>query len=682
MSQDEFQSYITKKPGPFIAEVTNHLDKTYMGELEVCVIRGGLGQPTVYNQSWTVNVKYLSPFMGVTSARFEGNNSKKFDDVQKSYGMWMVPPDVGNKVLVIFVEGNINQGYWIGCVPDDLYQNHMIPGIAASSDVALTLEQQRKYGTTHLPVAEFLKKTNNGNNPKTSKLPKPVHPFADRLLEQGLILDRIRGVTSSSARREVPSRVFGISTPGPVDTRTDAPTGKIGYEGNSQFPISRLGGSTFVMDDGDVNGQNELVRIRTRTGHQILLHNSQDLIYIANSKGTAWIEMTSAGKLDIYAADSVSIHTETDFNFLADRDVNIEAGRNFNVKSGNDMNINVTGNYNLLVDEDGKVQFSGNYDQKINSSYNTSAATVNLSSKGNLNLSGNVNNFTAAGSTNISSGGDHLETASNIHMNGPVADRAPSFTPATPSPLPQFSATIKSPNTAWATNYYSAGSIKTIMNRVPTHEPWDQHENFNPDAVNSYATDSFVGSTDAARTGQVSSANSPVGLKNTNQPDDWAEDMDFINKTKEVSDILGCNYIDLLACMAFETGRTFDPSLRNRIGATGLIQFLSSTAQGLGTTTDYLAGLTRTQQMDWVLKYLQKTPLPRVKTPGIDDIYMSILYPEAVGQSSDFVLFRAGTKAYEQNPLDLNGKGYVTKSDAASKPKQLVSYVKQQLGVA
>ena len=46
---------------------------------------------------------------------------------------------------------------------------------------------------------------------------------------------------------------------------------------------------------------NELVRLRTRTGHQILMHNSEDLIYIGNAKGTTWIEMTANGKIDIFA---------------------------------------------------------------------------------------------------------------------------------------------------------------------------------------------------------------------------------------------------------------------------------------------------------------------------------------------------------------------------------------------
>jgi hypothetical protein len=205
----------------------------------------------------------------------------------------------------------------------------MIPGIAASKNVAIDPSQERKYGTRYLPVSEFNKSTRkdtNGTGGQSIRLVnefnKPVHPFADRLLAQGLLLDKVRGVTSSGARREVPSSVFGISTPGPLDNGPDGKKRQVGYTNDKTgpIPVTRLGGSSFVMDDGDKEGQNELVRIRTRTGHQILMHNSSDLIYIGNSKGTAWIELTSNGKIDVYAEDSVSIHTENDFNFKAERD--------------------------------------------------------------------------------------------------------------------------------------------------------------------------------------------------------------------------------------------------------------------------------------------------------------------------------------------------------------------------
>jgi len=485
-------------PGPFLAEVTNHLDGTYMGMLEVAIIGGMPNNPKV--QEETHVVRYLSPFSGFTSSRFEGNNSSDFNDVQKSYGFWMIPPDVGTKVMVIFVDGDRNQGFYMGCV-SDVFQNHMIPGIAASKQVKMTDEQRRKYGTDYLPVAEFHRKSQDLKNPVPQKWAKPIHPFADRLLQQGLLLDTIRGVTSSGARREVPSSVFGISTPGPLDTSPGAKRANIGYDSGTAAPVSRLGGTTFVMDDGDINGQNELVRLRTRTGHQILMHNSQDLIYIANSQGTTWIELTSNGKIDIYAQDSVSIHSENDFNFLADRDINIEAGRNIHIKAGKNMETNITGYNYLTVDKDQKIAVRGTHDETIGdtvkitvgNSYNLSSSKdIKQSAEGTINLksNGNINLGTQA-QLNLGAAGNIIGTGANIHWNGPTAGSPASADAAeVPPDLPLFSLPQRLVSWGWSNGkFYNTGTIKTIMQRAPTHEPWPQHENINPPQFSSAATD-------------------------------------------------------------------------------------------------------------------------------------------------------------------------------------------------
>lgn len=491
-------------PGPFLAEVTNHLDSTYMGCLEVALSKGM--PSSVGEQGETYVVKYLSPFAGVTSVRYEGTNANDFNDVQKSYGMWMVPPDIGATVMVIFIDGDTNQGYWIGCV-QDIFQNHMTPGIAASKQSAITKEQEKKYGTTLLPVAEFHKSSRKLENPNAERFAKPVHPFAERLVEQGLLLDTIRGVTSSSARREVPSGVFGISTPGPLDTSPGAKKGKIGYSGNTQAPVSRLGGTTFVMDDGDVNGQNELVRIRTRTGHQILMHNSQDLIYIANSKGTAWIEMTSNGKIDIYAHDSVSIHSEHDFNFRADRDINIEAGRNLNIKVGKNMETNVTGYKYLTVDDHSKISVRGAYDTTIGDnakitvggSFSLGAVgSIKQAAEGTFNISseGNANIGTAA-TLNLGANGNIIGSGAAIHWNGPSAAAPESADSADlPPNLALFSLPNRDISAGWSNGvFYNTGTIRTIMQRVPTHEPWPQHESINPSQFSPQATDVTLATT-------------------------------------------------------------------------------------------------------------------------------------------------------------------------------------------
>lgn len=482
--------------GPQLGVVVSHLDPTYMGALRVNLISNAPSNTDSENSS--VIVRYCSPFFGATSQQFEGNDSSNFDDVQKSYGFWMVPPDIGCVVMVMFVDGDINQGYWFGCVPD-MYQNHMVPGIAASQLSAMTDEQRRRYGTTNVPVAEYHKSSRTLGNPVPDKFTKPVHPFADRLVQQGLLIDDVRGVTSSSARREIPSRVYGISTPGPVDK--NSPLKAVGFpdDGNGfMMPVSRLGGHQFVMDDGDKDGKNELFRIRTRTGHQILLHSSSDLIYIANSKGTAWIELTSNGKIDIYAEDSVSIHTKNDFNFLADRDINMEAKRNMNISVGGKYHLDVKDNYTVNVSADGVLTFGGKLDIDVGATTSiTSTANTNIKSS-NIFMSGSGNVSSSAGGTwaisagdsNITSG-EHKETAGAIYMNQKPATPATAATSAAKAePLKTFNLPNRTPEIGWANSkFYKASDITTIMKRAPTHEPWDHHENINPQNFDPTATD-------------------------------------------------------------------------------------------------------------------------------------------------------------------------------------------------
>lgn len=125
-----------------------------------------------------------------------------------------------------------------------------------------------------------------------------------------------------------------------------------------------------------------------------------------------------------------------------------------------------------------------------------------------------------------------------------------------------------------------------------------------------------------------------------------------------------------MAAMAFETGRTFSPSVRNpRSTATGLIQFMAKTAAGLGTTTARLAQMTAVEQLAYVERYLAPYA---ARIASIEDLYMAILWPAAVGHGSESALWRVGTAAYTANKgLDSNGDGTVTKREAAAKVRRL-----------
>lgn len=125
----------------------------------------------------------------------------------------------------------------------------------------------------------------------------------------------------------------------------------------------------------------------------------------------------------------------------------------------------------------------------------------------------------------------------------------------------------------------------------------------------------------------------------------------------------------LMACMAFETGETFSPSIKNGAGAPyfGLIQFGKDAATDVGTTVDELIKMTAEQQLEYVYKYFK--PLTgKLKT--VSDLYMKILWPAAVGKPESFVLWTKEDrpKTYLQNKgLDVNKDGWITKAEAASK---------------
>ena len=512
--------------GPRLAKVVGHQDPEYMGGLYVTLITPDTD--SFAEDSKVIPVRYCPPFFGSTNVFNNGLNSgndQAYNDTQKSYGMVFVPPDVGVTVLVIFEEES-GEGFWIGCVPDK-YVNHMVPAIGASTAVDISPAQKEDYGNIPLPVAEvntLLAGKNSKNANDIDAIKKPVHPIAGFMLEQGLLEDDIRGRTSSTMRRNQTPSVFGILTPGPIDKRQNAkktPVGTSETKTKGSF-VSRVGGTQLVMDDGDerfvrkkpawegppeyadvLKGESgdvripisEYFRVRTRTGHQLLLHNSEDLIYIGNSRGTAWIELSSDGKIDIFAADSVSIHTQGDFNLRSDRDFNIEAKRNINIRAEGNMRSEIEGNVTSFITGNAEYNIKGN-EQKIVTNDSITAVNGNLElvvSKDQKIKVGVSSHLTAGNSVFSTAGNEshflstnkHVEYAARIEIkcDPATAAQSPSTAeaakPAEKMKLHEIDivdASLKYKDT----RYQADETIQSIMKRIPMHEPWYQHENVDP----------------------------------------------------------------------------------------------------------------------------------------------------------------------------------------------------------
>lgn len=151
---------------------------------------------------------------------------------------------------------------------------------------------------------------------------------------------------------------------------------------------------------------------------------------------------------------------------------------------------------------------------------------------------------------------------------------------------------------------------------------------------------------------------------------------EFKKKVIEISKRLGANPNHLMAIMAFETGRTFDPAQRNlanpKNGPVGLLQFTRVGAESIGTTKDELVKKTALEQLDDVEKFLAQSKKSGLKK--IEDLYAAVHWPVAVGKDLSYVLYSKHSakskQFYDSNKgFDENKDGNITLEEAAKKVK-------------
>lgn len=437
---------------PVIGIVKDNIDPIRSGRIRV-YIQDNNGFDPNDSKNW-VTVRQLSTFYGKTDGSASANGYGAYGSNPISYGEWHSPPDIGTRVVCIFVNGDMNYGYYIGCVlePESLT---MVPAIGSvSSKVTMNSgEATALAGATQLPVTN-LNTNNNGlsDNNQFLDAPKPVHSYlASVLAQQGLIRDTVRGTITSGAQRESPSRVgWGVSTPGrPIyeggytdETITDAATSA---GANGTTIISRRPGHTFVMDDGDLLGKDQLIRLRTALGHQILMSDDGQCLFIIHANGQSWIELGKEGTIDMFSTNSVNIRTQGDLNLHADNNVNIHAEKNLNIKAKENININSDKETNLRSGADFKQQVLGNYTTKVDGGMSMGAA--------------GEGSYAAAGTMYIN--------GSVVNLNTGQTGLAP--LEVTPIPLIAQTDTLFDSEKGFAP---SPGKLQTIVTRAPAHQPW------------------------------------------------------------------------------------------------------------------------------------------------------------------------------------------------------------------
>jgi hypothetical protein len=475
------------RPTPAYGVVKDNIDPIRSGRLRVYIADMG-GKNPENERSW-ITVNYMSPFFGFTSGSPPNTGWGGYVENSASYGMWTSPPDVGTTVICIFVNGDLNYGYWIGCVtePEKLY---MVPAIGGAEDIVANQGEADSYGgATRLPVTNI--NTNNNKINDSSVFfdePKPVHSYAATVLaQQGLLRDPIRGVIGSTAQRETPSRVgFGVSTPGrPIYAGgyTDETLGSADSAAKTQI-ISRRAGHSIVMDDGDISGRDQLLRLRTSLGHQILMSDDGQTLFIIHANGQSYIELGKEGTIDMYSTNSVNIRTQGDLNLHADNNININAAKDLTMKAKT-IKLESEESTTHRVGTDYSMQVMGQYTVKVN---------------GQLS-------FAAGADASFASGGAAYIKGSKVNLNTGQTSATPKE--VKPIPVIAHTDTLNDATKGWLA---APGKLTSIVSRAPAHAPW---ANANQ-GVDVKIDNSAAASLPTAPSAPVASTNAAVPAQPTN----------------------------------------------------------------------------------------------------------------------------------------------------------------------
>lgn len=151
---------------------------------------------------------------------------------------------------------------------------------------------------------------------------------------------------------------------------------------------------------------------------------------------------------------------------------------------------------------------------------------------------------------------------------------------------------------------------------------------------------------------------------------DFKMDKAFIDRAKEIAKNLNCDYKDLLAVMNSESG--INPQAWNGKTAVGLIQFTNYSladikrVYGESYTKEQVGNMSGMEQLDLVEKYLKLAKsysFSKDAKLSAADLYAIVFAPTI---ASNEILYRKGSAAYAQNPLDLDGDGVISKTDLAN----------------
>lgn len=395
---------------------------------------------------------YASPFGGQSGVGTRGSGLQESEG-GVAYGMWAIPK-VGAQVLVACLDGDPQYRIYLGCVFDQ-HTPHTLPHGRWKYDDHPELQQDAMAAKPHGPFTsreKFIEPLNQNLKQAFGNTGEPNYEWRSRAADYSVsyvgveTLDNVVGKVADDKDVEhdgwVSTQGYGVSR---IEPQGKSSITDKNYDSHV-YSITTPGFHSFSMDDRIENCR---VRFRTTGGHQILMDDTNERIYIQTAKGNNWIELDEDGNIDIFTTNKVSIRAAEDINLTSDKTIRMSAKEGIHMYSEKEIRAHAVEDINILSEKSVRAHaLESTYlqsDQNIHfkageSFYATAAQELHNRCGSNMKLA-------SGGTFHNYAGGNILETAAEIHMNGPSASVA---------------SEAEQPNEQKA----------FWTNRTPDHEPW------------------------------------------------------------------------------------------------------------------------------------------------------------------------------------------------------------------
>jgi phage gp45-like len=348
MASDERQKQLTPQQ-PFNTGITQGVvvdtaDPMQSGRLRVqCPAFGDRDDIALADIPWA---EYVSPFGGNVQVGTRGPNDSPVRG-PTSYGMWAIPK-VGAQVLVMCLDGNPSHRLWLGCVYTPLTAHTMPHGRYNEESGARADDDQKSIAGPFDTFESSIEPLHTNQQQAFGEPPSGNINFEFLTRAADYQVARVREnqlqIDAFSALADDADQGYRTSLICPEDIILQDPNIQTDDREQTTKPnldnmvtsIVSPGFHAMSMDD---RPENSRMRFRTAAGHQVILDDTNERIYISTAKGNNWIEIDEAGNIDIYTSGKLSATADRDVNFKTNGSFRVEAKKGIHLKSGKEMRV-------------------------------------------------------------------------------------------------------------------------------------------------------------------------------------------------------------------------------------------------------------------------------------------------------------------------------------------------------